>query len=398
LEKDELSCEETAKILGLSKRQVRRLRVRLRKKPGDDLRHGNRGKRPKNRLAEGLRKQVVALARKKYAGFNDSHLTEKLRDEEKLKISRASVQRLLRGAAIVAVCKHRAAKHRRRRERKPQAGLMMQWDGSRHDWLEGRGPILSLMGAVDDATGELLPGAHFVEQESAAGYLTVLKAIAKEKGLPWAVYQDRHGALKRNDDHWTLEEELKGEQALTQVGKALRELGIEAIFAQSPQAKGRVERQWSTQQDRLTSELRLAKASTRQAANEVLDRVRPKFNQWFAKPPRDAKPAWRPVHKGTDLERICSLRYEATVGNDNAVRIGGQIFDIPPGPSRSTYAKTKVEVCQLLDGSWRIYEDNVLLATAPKTEVGELRTLKRRKRPAASRVFRKALQTIRAAS
>src|SRR5208282_3844909 len=100
------------------------------------------------------------------------------------------------------------------------------------------------MGAIEDATGELLPGAHFLPQESAAGYLRVLKGVAEEKGLPWSVYQDRHSALHRNDDHWTLAEELRGAQDPTQVGRALQELGVEEIFALSPQAKGRVERLW----------------------------------------------------------------------------------------------------------------------------------------------------------
>ena len=269
---------------------------------------------------------------------------------------------------------------------------MAQWDGSQHDWLESRGPILCLMGAVDDATSELLRGAHFLLQESAAGYLTVLKEIAKEKGLPWSIYEDRHSSLKRNDAHWTLEEELKGEQDPTQVGRALRELGIEEIFALSPQAKGRVERQWGTLQDRLTSELRLAKAKTIEEANAVLERVRPQLNRRFAKPAQDPTPAWRKVHAGTDLDRICSLRYEATVGNDNAVRIGGRVFDIPPGPKRRSYAKAKVEVCQLLDGSWRIYLGDQQIAAPPAEPVHELRTLHRRKRSAASRAFRKAIK------
>lgn len=119
---------------------------------------------------------------------------------------------------------------------------MILWDGSRHDWLEGRGPMLCLIGAIDDATSEFLPGTHFLEQECAAGYLTVLRAIAREKGLPHAAYGDRHGSLTRNDDYWTMEEELRGEQVLTHVGRALRELEIEKIDALSPQAKGRVER------------------------------------------------------------------------------------------------------------------------------------------------------------
>lgn len=388
----ELTTGELAQVLGLSARQVRRLRRRFREEGRKALVHGNQGKTPANKQPDEVRANVLALARDKYKGFNDTHLTEKLVMTEGLHVSRATVQRWLRSDGILAARPRRPAKHRSRRERKAQEGLMMQWDGSRHDWLEGRGPILCLMGAVDDATSELLPGAHFVEQESAAGYLRVLKAIAEEKGLPWSVYQDRHGSLCRNDDHWTLEEELAGKQEPTQVGRALEALGIEPIFALSPQAKGRVERQWGTLQDRLTSELRAAKARTLKEANALLDRFRLEHNRRFAKAPSDPKPAWRTVRPGVDLERTCSLRYVATVANDNAVRLGGRVFDIPPGPTRRSYAKAKVEVCQLLDGSWRIYLGDELLSTAPSEALRELRTLKRRKRPAASKAFRKALK------
>jgi transposase len=395
IERGDLSLGQAAQVLGLSKRQVRRLRGRVRAQGKEAIRHGNAGRCPSNRLGQEVRERVVELAKTKYVGFNDTHFSEKLREEEGIEASRPTVRRILRGAGIGAARKHRAAKHRRRRERKPQAGMMMLWDGSRHDWLEGRGPILCLMGAIEDATGEFLPGPHFLPQESAAGYLGVLKAIAEEKGLPWSVYQDRHSALHRNDDHWTLAEELRGEQDPTQVGRALRELGVEEIFALSPQAKGRVERLWGTAQDRLTSELRLAGVCTIEQANSVLERYRPHFNRRFAKPPRDAKPAWRAVRAGMDLSRICSLRYRATVGNDNAVRVGGRVFDIPPGPHRRSYAKVAVEVCQILDGSWRIYLDQELLATAVAEEICELRTLPRHKRSDAARAFRKAVHSMR---
>lgn len=269
---------------------------------------------------------------------------------------------------------------------------MILWDGSRHDWLEGRGPLLCLMGAIDDATGDLLPGAHFVDQECAAGYLHVLLAIARDKGLPLSAYMDQHGSLKRNDGYWTLEEELRGEQQPTHVGRALKALGVEIIYALSPQAKGRVERLWGTLQDRLCSELRLAKAATVEAANRVLEAYRPEFNARFTVPARETVAAWRAVRKTLDLTRVCSFFYEATVYNDNTVHIGGRIIDIPPGPGGRSYAKALVEVRQLLDGSWRIYYDDYVVATADSTEVGELRAQRRRKRPAASRAFRKAVE------
>lgn len=392
IERGQLTGLEAAQVLGLSERQVRRLRRAVEKRGKAAVIHGNTGRSPAHRISEDKRKQVRELARKKYAGFNDHHLTEKLAEVEGFGISRRSVQRILRGAGIGSIHKHRAAQHRKRRERKAAEGMMALWDGSPHDWLEGRGPRLCLMGAVDDATGDLLPGARFIEQESTAGYLGLVKGMVEQKGIPLSIYMDKHSALRRNDDHWTLAEELAGEQELTQVGRALRELGIERIYANSPQAKGRVERRWEMDQDRLCSELRLAGACNAQQANAVLDKYRIESNQRFSVPARERIPVWRPLSKRMDIDRICSLRYEAKVGNDNTVRLGGRVFDIPPGPSKRSYAGKRVWVHQLLDGSWRIYFKDEVIAEAPATEVTELRALRQRKRPAASRAFRKALR------
>ena len=395
-----LTVVEAAELLGVTDRQVRRIVKAVGERGAQGVVHGNTGRSPAHSLKASVRKRIVELMRGTYAGFNDKHFTEKLNEVEKIRVSRRTVQRLLRAAGIGAARRRRPPKHRRRRDRKPQAGLMILWDGSRHDWLEGRGPMLCLMGAIDDATSDMLPGAHFVEQECAEGYLRVLLAIAREKGLPWSAYMDRHSSLKRNDNFWTLEEELRGKQDPTQVLRALELLDIEVIHALSPQAKGRIERLWGTAQDRLTSELRLVNAKTVEEANAVLARYTPDHNRRFAVPPLKSAPAWRPARKGLDLERTCSFCYEATVSNDNAVRLAGApIIDIPPGPGKRSYAKARVEVRQFLDGSWRVYLRDALIATvasATDTAPGELRALKRRKRSAAARAFRRGVQRIAA--
>lgn len=395
VERDEVSVGQAAQILDVTPRWLLELRKAVGLEGRSALIHGNKGRPPANRLKDEVRELIVELARTKYVGFNDQHLTEKLVEVEGLSVSRSSVRRLLRDAKIGLRPTRRTSKHRRRRDRRPQAGLMILWDGSRHDWLEGRGPMMCLMGAIDDATGELLPGAHFVDQESAASYLRTLRAIALEKGLPHSAYGDRHSALQRNDDHWTLEEELRGEQDLTHVGYALRALDIRRIAALSPQAKGRVERLWKTLQDRLVSELRLAKACTLEEANRVLAAHVPDHNRRFAIAPQDATPAWRPL-QGVDVERACSFRYEAVVGNDNAVRLQGKIFDIPPGPGGRGYAKAKAEVRQLLDGSWRVYVKHALVASLPASPLEELGPRKRHKRSATDRAFGKAVRQLKA--
>jgi transposase len=394
LEARTLTTKEAGEALGVSGRQVRRLRRAVEKKGAAGLVHKSRGRPSPRRTARSTAKRVVALMRTLYAGFNDQHFTEKLAAGEGIVLSRSTVRRMLRQAGIGAARKRRPPRHRSRRDRRPRAGLMILWDGSRHAWLEDRGPMLCLMGAVDDATSELLPGAHFLDQECAAGYLRVLLAIAEEKGLPLSAYGDQHGSLKRNDDSWTLEEELRGEQNPTQVGRALRALGIERIDALSPQAKGRVERLWGTLQDRLVSELRLAKARTAEEANAVLERFRPEHNRRFAVAPAQQEPAWRPVRQSIDLRRVCAFEYPATVLNDNTVRISGNVIDIPAGPGGRSYARSRVQAVQLLDGAWAVYKGDALIATKATTSLKEPRALRKRNRSAASRAFRHAVLAL----
>lgn len=382
IEAGKLTVEEAAGVLGLSTRQVRRLLKAVGGRGRAALVHGNTGRSPANKTPVAVRKRIVSLRRKTYVDFNDRHFAEKLAGEdEPIEVSASTVRRVLREAGVAAVRRRRPPRHRKRRDRRAQAGMMLLWDGSRHDWLEGRGPYLCLVGAIDDATGDLLPGAHFVDQECSAAYLRVLLAIVREHGVPWSAYMDQHSALKRNDPHWTHAEELRGEQDPTQVGRALKALEIEMIFALSPQAKGRVERLWGTLQDRLASELRLAKATNAAEANVVLERYRAEHNRRFAIPAKDSAPAWRPVRRGIDIERVCSFQYEATVLKDNTVRVGGSlVVDIPPGPRGRSYADKRVEVRQLLDGSWRVYLADQIIATAAPTAHRELRALRRRKR------------------
>jgi hypothetical protein len=369
---------EGAKLLGISVRQMKRLRRKMKERGVEGLLHGNRGKAAWNKTASEKIGQVLQLARGRYQGFNDSHLTEKLREKEKVGLSRASVRLILRQAGIAAVRKRGVKRHYKRRERKAQEGALVLWDGSPHRWLGETQGEWSLMGVIDDATGALLHGV-FALEEDAQSYLICLRQMLSQYGIPAAIYMDRHGIFRRNDDHWSLEEQLAGEQTPTQVGQALKALGIEPIFAMSPQAKGRVERLFKTLQDRLVQELRLAGITTTEQATPFLNGpFKADFNARFAKPARQSQPAWRPLAKALDLDRICSFRYEATVGNDNAVRLGGMILDIPAGPRHRGYAKARVEVRHLLDGRWRVYcKDELLLETTPPAVQVPLRTLRR---------------------
>lgn len=381
-----LTAAQAAESLALSERHVWWLLARLRTEGRRALVHGNRGRPSGRRLPAALRAHILTLARGPYAGLNTAHLTEKLQAAG-LSVSRPSVHRLLRAAGVARPRRRRPPRHRARRPRKAQAGLLVLWDGSPHAWLEARGPRSCLVAALDDATGQLLPGARFVAEEDTVSYLALLKALVQTCGIPVALYMDRHSIFRRNDSAWTLAEELRGHQDPTQVGRALAALGIAPIYALSPQAKGRIERLWGTLQDRLVAELRLAGITTLAAANAFLPGFTAAFNARFARPAAEAVPAWRPLPRGLDLERVCSLYTEATVLNDNTVRTQGLILQIPPGPGGRGYAKARVEVRQLLDGSWRMYHHDQLLASlAPITGPPAQSLRRRRYRSASTRV------------
>jgi transposase len=344
----ELSLEEAGSLLGLSERQVWRLKARFLDEGPGALVHGNRGRASARRTPEALRLRVLELARSRYEGANDCHLAELLAEHEGIHLGRVTVRRILRTAGVASPRRRRPPRHRRRRERMPQAGLLLQLDGSRHDWLEGRGPWLTLVGAIDDATG-LVTAATFREQEDTAGYFAILRTTIGRHGLPAAVYRDRHGAFEHVGRPSPAELRISDGRAPTQLGRALAELGIRSIAARSPQAKGRIERLWGTLQDRLVTELRLAGAADRGTAERVLGRFLPRHNRRFAIEPADPEPAWRPVPAGLDLDALLGFRYRRVVANDHTVRIGGLVLDLPRVAGRG-YAGRRVEVSLRLDG------------------------------------------------
>lgn len=359
----DLTGVEAAAALGLSVRQVRRILAAYRKEGAAALAHGNRGHTPAHALAPALGQRVIALAQTTYAGLNDTHLSELLAEEEGIILSRHTVRRLRRAAGLERPRQRRLPAHRRRRERKPQAGMLLQLDASPHAWLAERGPRLTLVAAIDDATGTV-PAAVFREQEDAAGYLAVLHQMVSTVGVPEAVYHDRHAIFVRSaGERESLAEQLAGAREPTQVGRALRELGIVSIVAHSPQAKGRVERLFGTLQDRLVAELGLAGAATLAEANAVLTAYLPHFNARFAVPAPVAAPAWRSLDPQTDPWQICCFRYTRTVGRDDTVRLGEHRLQLLPPRGHGLYAHCRVEVREHLDGSLSVWQQGQRIAT-----------------------------------
>jgi len=290
--KGDMACARAAELLSLSIRQVKRLKKRFREQGEAALAHANRGRPSPRRLPDRVRQSALRLARTTYAGFNDHHLCEKLCEVEGFSLSREALRRLLRQAGLGSPRKRRAPAHRQRRMRSAREGELVQLDGSPHDWLEGRGPRLTALGMQDDATGKIL-AAQFFPSETALGYLFLLRQLLRRHGTPLAFYGDHSGIFVRNDDFWTVEEELAGKRQPTQFGRALEQLGITFIAARSPQAKGRVERLWGVLQDRLTSELRLAQARDLDSANAVLRNFLADYNRRFARRPREMPPGVR---------------------------------------------------------------------------------------------------------
>ena len=360
-----LSVGEASRLLQLSERQVQRLKRRYRPDSLGWVQHGNRGRPMPWALPVPQRQLILNLDRSKYQGFNDSHLAEKLRAEENLCVSRETVRRILRSAKLASPQKRRPRKYRSRRPARPRFGMMALTDASRHDWLEGRGPTLTLLGFQDDATGQILRRYHFqLEAENTLGYLRALHAMITTHGIPLSLYRDRHSIFQRNDPHWTLAEQLAGKQSPTQLGRALEELGIQQIPAYSPQAKGRIERAWRTCQDRLVSELRLARATTLPEANTVLARFCADYNQRFARPPADAARDFRSLPRRFDLARCLSLHYRRVVAADHTVTLGANSIALPPFPAIAAMPET-VELAHHLDGNLHVYRGDQLLLTLP---------------------------------
>ena len=361
VERGELTGNEAAGLMGLCVRQVRRLLAAYRKEGIAAIAHGNRGHRPAHAVGKAVRKRVVELAQGPYAGCNHSHLTELLGEREALHLSRSTVRRILVAAGLPSPKRRRPPQHRCRRERYPQEGMLLQVDGSRHDWLEGRGSPFTLVAAIDDATGTV-PAALFREQEDAHGYFLLLQEVLRCQGVPLALYSDRHGIFQRSpQEKETLEEQLSGDRQPTQFGRALHELGIQPIFARSPQAKGRIERLFGTFQDRLVTELRLAGATTAEEAHRVLVDFLPRFNARVGVPAAQEGSAYRPLSPSMDLAGVLCFTYQRTVAKDNTVRFGGHTLQLLPGPDRLSYAQARVEVQERLDGSLVVaYQGQVL--------------------------------------
>nr|WP_244406335.1 ISNCY family transposase [Thermovirga lienii] len=258
-----VTVKDASCVLGLSERQIKRLKAGVKERGIAALAHGNRGRKPKHATPKEVKEAIVGFAVGKYSGASYQHMSELMKEHDGIFVSAKTVGRILKEASIPNKHTHKSPRRRRARNRMPMEGMLVQCNASPHDWFEGKSSKLCLHGAIDDATGKVL-GLYFRPNEDLLGYLHVLKQMVEDYGVPRSIYSDGHSIFfSPKGDKLTIEEELKGERVkLTQFGEVLNQLSITHIKARSPQAKGRIERLWGTLQSRLIVELRIANISS----------------------------------------------------------------------------------------------------------------------------------------
>ena len=339
---EHMTLDQAATLLGVSPRHTRRMLAVYRERGAAALAHGHRGRRAANATPDALGADVVHLARTRYARANHTHFSELLSEREGIEIGRSTLRRILVNAGLSSPRQRRPPKHRVRRQRMPREGILIQMDGSHHPWLGDQVPPFTLLIAVDDATGAVVD-ALFCEQEDAHNYFLLMQSLVESCSRPVALYTDRHGVFRHTPGSG-----LPGMPP--QFSRAMEELGIQMIFALSPQGKGRVERAAGTFQDRLVTELRLAEASSILEANGVLKQFLPQFNRRFGVPPQYPEPAFRPLDPELCLEQILCFKHKRRVARDNTVRFQLHTLQLLPGAKRPSYAGAAVEVLESLDG------------------------------------------------
>jgi transposase len=347
-----LMQKEGAQLLGVSVRQVKRLWRAYRKQGAKGIVSQRRGKASNHHLDAGVMQQALDLIKEKYADFGPTLAHEKLREVHKIEISRESVRQLM---IVEKIWKPRRAKQpstHQMRERRACLGELVQIDGSDHDWFEGRGPKSTLLVYIDDATGQLQE-LWFVPDETFFAYCEASRHYFERYGKPLAFYSDKHGIFRVNQEQTT-----GLGSGLTQFGRSMQELDIQIICANSPQAKGRVERANQTLQDRLVKELRLRGISDIKRANAFLPEFREDFNRRFAIQPRSTHDAHRPLLKTDDLNIILTHQKTGTLTKNLTVQSRGVIYQIQSDRPDYALRHALVTVCENAQGEVTILYKN----------------------------------------
>src|ERR1022692_4321783 len=353
-----LTQREAARRIHLCDRQVRRLLLRLREQGDRAVIHRLRGRPSNRKFVATFEQKVLARIRQRYADFGPTLAAEHLA-KEGLEVSRETLRKWMTQAAFWCPRSQRVKKIHVWRERRASFGELVMQDSSPFRWLEDRGPACQLIAVIDDATSRIY--AHFVEHDTTEENLRTLGGWLRRYGRPLAHYTDKNSIFRSNRPA-TNSEQLRGERARSQFGRALKELGIEWIAAQSPQAKGRIERLFATLQDRLVKEMRLAGIDSIQAANHFLQtRFLPEWERRFTVAPRNPRNAHRPLGPAQRLEEILSVRVIRTVAQDHTVSWEGNLWGIAREQVCAGLRGAAVEIERRLDGShWLRYRGRYL--------------------------------------
>jgi transposase len=343
----QITQQEAANILGLCRQQVGRIAAKVIQEGDVALIHKSRGKLSHRAADLDHKNNILCLCKTTYQGFNPTFAAEKLFEREKLYVHHETLRLWFKQAGI-DYKKRKAPKHRTWRPRRDSFGHMVQMDGSHHKWLEGRGPECVLMGYIDDATGNAF--GLFYEYEGLMPAMDSLRKYIEKYGIPRSVYLDKHPTYKSTKKQ-TLEDELNNQKTLTQFARALSELGITVIYADSPQAKGRVERSFKTHQDRFIKEMRLEGISAIEDANKFAKSYYfPKHNRKFAVMAKDKANLHTPVPTHLNLDRIFCIKNKAALRKDFTIQHNNKFYQILDAPRTD-----KVQIEQRLDGKIHIY-------------------------------------------
>ena len=338
------TVKQVANALGLSERRVKQIKKEVKEHGIKSITHGNRGRKPKNTIPNETRKKILELRSSyEYELSNFKHFQEILKERENIDISYSALYNILHKAGIKSPKKHRKAKLHHRRKRKESEGMMLQADGTPFDWF-GTGEKYSLHGFVHDATGKIT-GLYMCKNECLLGYLEVLRQTLENFGIPISLYPDKYSVFfppKKVNDHITIEEQLNGrEKGITQFGRIVEELGITMFPANSPQAKGRVERLWETLQSRLVTEFRINKIKTTEEANRFFPEYIKKYNSKFAVEPVNKKTMFLKLPKKYNLDELLCVKFERIIDNAGVFSINNSKFQIM---DRRLPPKTKIQV------------------------------------------------------
>jgi len=340
LSEKRMSQKEAGVILDLSTRQVKRLLKRYKQQGAGGLISKQRGRQSNNRLAETVQKKALDLLKSKYKGFGPTLAHEKLVEKEKLKISDESVRKIMIAEGLWKSRKLKKIITHQLRERRACFGELVQIDGSPHDWFEGRAAACTLLVFIDDATGKLLQ-LQFADSESFFSYSQAAEGYFRRYGKPTAFYSDKHSIFRVSQPS------AGAGDAITQFGRAMQELNIQIICANTPQAKGRVERVIQTLQDRLPKEMRLLKIRSREDGNAYLPKFMADFNDHFAEVPRSSVDAHRKLTAKDNLTRILSWQEQRVVSKNLTVQFENVVYQIQT--ERPTYALRKAVVTICVD-------------------------------------------------